>query len=279
MLFGLILFLNINTSDATTTNISVNKELPKVTSVDPANHSIIPKSKGIKVKFNESVKFGTNYIELRNIHGNVPIKKIINSKTLYIIPKNPLSSGFKYNLVIHTGSLVSLSGKNVAKYSTSFTVSPITLTQMKDGISRAEIFYQKNSRLPKTIRYGANKIPIKEFKQIIATQNLKIKTTSHAKLSYSIPKSSNGCTAYNITITSQKVSATSKCSCGACGDYNYHTSTYKNYCPNCHKYGTLVWNPKGVLEGEWTCSSCDCDYCAACGKEKIYSSPKYLIKA
>ena len=107
MLFGLILFLNINTSAATPiTNVSLNKELPKVISVDPANHSIIPKSKGIKIKFNESVKFGTNYIELRNIHGTIPVKKIINGKSLYIIPKTPLISGFKYNIQIHTGSLV-----------------------------------------------------------------------------------------------------------------------------------------------------------------------------
>jgi len=65
-------------------------------------------------------------------------------------------------------------------------------------------------------------------------------------------------------------------SCGCCGypktPYKRFTKTWKNYCPNCKKSGTLTDNPKGVYEGEITCSmkkgGCDADYCGYCGGDK-----------
>jgi hypothetical protein len=84
--------------------------------------------------------------------------------------------------------------------------------------------------------------------------------------------------AYGVKVTSKTVTATAKCSCGALGNYNFHTASFLNYCPKCHKYGVLKWNPKGVAEGEWTCS-CGADYCAACGKIKIKGNNLHLTKA
>lgn len=54
------------------------------------------------------------------------------------------------------------------------------------------------------------------------------------------------------------------------GGYEYKLSqhTWKNYCPLCKKKGTLTFNPKGVPEGEITCSACDADYCGTSGKDK-----------
>jgi len=57
------------------------------------------------------------------------------------------------------------------------TVNGLTLTQLKDGISRAQAFYKKNGRLPHYITYGTRKIPIATFQKNIATQGLKIKTS------------------------------------------------------------------------------------------------------
>ena len=57
------------------------------------------------------------------------------------------------------------------------TVNGLTLTQLKDGISRAQAFYQKNGRLPNYITYGTRKIPIATFQKNIATQGLKINTS------------------------------------------------------------------------------------------------------
>jgi hypothetical protein len=84
--------------------------------------------------------------------------------------------------------------------------------------------------------------------------------------------------ATGVKVTSTTVSATAKCSCGALGNYNFHTATFKNYCPKCHKSGTLKWNPKATAEGEWTCSACGADYCAACGKIKLKGSNIHLTK-
>jgi hypothetical protein len=88
--------------------------------------------------------------------------------------------------------------------------------------------------------------------------------------------------ASNVQVTQDYVKATALCSCGLNG-YHYMTGSFENYCPQCHSYGTLKFNPKGTPEGEWTCTQCGSDYCAADGKEKMprsniflkhYSSPK-----
>ena len=57
-------------------------------------------------------------------------------------------------------------------------VNGLTLTQMKNGISRAEAFYKKNGRLPNYVSFGTRKIAIATFKKNIATQGLKINTTT-----------------------------------------------------------------------------------------------------
>ncbi|WP_227716997.1 hypothetical protein [Methanobacterium paludis] len=90
-----------------------------------------------------------------------------------------------------------------------------------------------------------------------------------------LPVSAAADGAYNVQVTQNYVKATAKCSDGTSG-YYYQTATFKNYCPHCHRYGTLTFNPKGTVEGEWTCSACDSDYCAADGKEKISGSSYYL---
>ena len=66
--------------------------------------------------------------------------------------------------------------------------------------------------------------------------------------------------------------------CGCCKSqsdyqgYKKYTKTWKNYCPHCKKSGTLADNPKGVADGEITCSQskggCDADYCGFCGGDK-----------
>lgn len=90
------------------------------------------------------------------------------------------------------------------------------------------------------------------------------------------------------------ITATGKNTCGCCGyprmAYKNYTRTYKNYCPNCKRSGTLVFGPKNVVDGEITCGNtgpacrnkgtvngkavttrirgCDADYCVQCGGDK-----------
>lgn len=174
LLFALALFLNVNAAAAT--NVTTNHP-PKVTSVNPVNNSIILKSQTVKVNFNESIKAGTQSIILKNMAGTViKTKNSISYKTLSIIPTTPLATGVKYNLILNTGSIKDLSGTGNSYYSTCFTVSPITLAQMKDGLFRSQTFVNKYLRLPSYVSYGSEKIPIAEFQKIIATQGLKINT-------------------------------------------------------------------------------------------------------
>ena len=70
-----------------------------------------------------------------------------------------------------------------------------------------------------------------------------------------------------------------KPSCGCRYSYTWHYREFVNYCPNCHHYGTLRKNPKGVPEREWTCARCSSDFCGVCGKEKMGYSRVYLRKA
>lgn len=80
------------------------------------------------------------------------------------------------------------------------------------------------------------------------------------------------------------ITITSKPSCGCRYSYKWHTRTYINYCPNCHKYNTLRNQHKypARFEQELTCSrkkgGCDSDFCGVCGKEKYSWSRTYLKK-
>ena len=185
MLFGLALILNVNTAAAT--NVTNDTIAPKLATVDPANNAVIPNSRTIKLTFNENIKAGTQWIELKNTQGTVySTKKTIINKTLCITPTTALPSGYKYNLVLHSNSIKDPTGNGISAYTTTFTVSPITLAQMKDGQARAQAFFNSNYRLPNYVSYGTTKIPIADFQRIIATQGLKINTkitvTSNASL-------------------------------------------------------------------------------------------------
>lgn len=272
----MILILNSNTTFAS--NITYNST-PKVTVLNSYHNGVVLPCNNLKFTFNKPVKKGYKSIELKNSKGKIlSSSKSFNGKILTITPTTSLIRGSKYSVYMQADSVKDLSGNGIKNYSINFTVSILTYAQMKDGLTRAQNFYNTNNRLPNYVRYGNKKIMIGEFQRIIATQGLKINIKVNGKSSKLTNKPANGYSGYNVTITPLKVSATAKCSCGALGDYNYHTSSFKNYCPHCGKWGVLEWNPKGVAEGEWTCSSCGADYCAACGKEKVYSNPRYLIK-
>ncbi len=139
---------------------------PKVIAVNPAHNSVILKSQTVKVTFSEQIKAGTKWIELKNGKTVISTKNTISGKTLSITPKNALRSGLRYDILVHTGSVTDLSGNKNKYYTSSFTVSPITLAQMKDGLSRTQSFFNNNQRLPHYVSYGSTKIPIAQFQKI-----------------------------------------------------------------------------------------------------------------
>ena len=263
LLFGIALVFNANFASAT--NVTVDKTNPKVTAVNPANNSIVISNKAtkvpIKVTFNENIKSGTNWIVLTS-NGKVnPTSTSISGKTLKITPKNALAINTKYFLTIHSNSVKDTSGNGVSSYTYAFTLSQLSKSQMKDGLSRVQSFYSKNNRLPNTVSFGSTKISVTEFKKIIATQGLKISTHKSSGISLANVK----------TVTAYGWNSCSK-------GWFKTGGTWLDYCPFCHSYNCLEYNPKHTYEGEWTCSKCDADFCN-CGRCKATGSNVYLIKA
>lgn len=80
------------------------------------------------------------------------------------------------------------------------------------------------------------------------------------------------------------ITMTGRPSCTSCARnhraYKWSTHTYINYCPNCHRHGTLFnkhkWQSRH--EQEITCRHCDSDFCIRCGKEKYSWSHVHLKK-
>ncbi len=180
LLFGLAIFINVNTTSAASNVSLTDHTTPKVTLVTPANNSIVTSTKNIKVKFSEKIKFGNKNISLKTISGKtIYSQKSISYNILTVTPSSTLASGVKYSLTLNSGSVTDLAGNRVSNYTTRFTVSPINLAQMKDGISRVQTFYKQNNRLPKYVSYGTKQINISFFQNIIATQGLKIVTSNY----------------------------------------------------------------------------------------------------
>lgn len=84
----------------------------------------------------------------------------------------------------------------------------------------------------------------------------------------------------------QCITVTGKPSTGQAGQhykYQDYTKTWRNYCPFCHKTGTLTDNPKGVYEHEITCDKskggCDADFDVTTGADKSGAYRAYLQDA
>ena len=146
-----------------------------VSSVSPYNGAVnVAANKQIVVKFTESIKLAGSNITLKTSAGkSVAVSTSVSGSTLTV--SHPLLSiGVKYILTFGSGTVVSSSGKSLNSFSTSFTVSPLTTTQMKDGIKRVQAFQTKYKRLPNYVSFGTQQIPIATFKEIISAYGLKI---------------------------------------------------------------------------------------------------------
>ena len=146
-----------------------------VTSTTPSNKAInVAANKIITVNFNKAIQYGNKNIVLKSSTGTViPIKTSISGSTL-IISHLLLSKGTKCILTIGSGSIMDMSGKSISSYAMSFTVTSLTTTEIKNGISRVKAFIAKNNRLPAYLSFGTQQISIANFKEIISAYGLKI---------------------------------------------------------------------------------------------------------
>jgi hypothetical protein len=84
--------------------------------------------------------------------------------------------------------------------------------------------------------------------------------------------------ATTVTVTSQYIESTGRCSCSLHTDYKLHSEKFKNYCPYCKQTGTLKYERgSSCPEGMWVCSNCDADFCLVHGKSHV-TKAKYLKK-
>jgi len=103
------------------------------------------------------------------------------------------------------------------------------------------------------------------------------KTTESLKI-VNYKKTRNNPTMVRMNTTTIEITQM-KCSCGwNKNHYKKHNKTifYKNYCPFCHKWNTLKYNPKRVSEGELSCKHCSADFCLVDGNDKSYKVRKKL---
>jgi hypothetical protein len=261
LLFGIALILNVSTSAAATvTNGTAVHTGPNVVSVNPANNAIILKSQTVKVTFNSTIKARSPWIELKNGNTVIPTSYIINGSTVSVIPTTTLETGVRYILSIHTNSVSDITGNGNALYSTNFTLSPITLAQMKDGQNRAQIFFNNNQRLPNYVSYGSTKIPIAEFQKIIGTQGLKINTkiTASAKSKESLAAIMQSAARYGYSHDAHTAAAMEAIGAGDCwamSDYLYLKMTAAGITTRIIEYATAYSaNHRSVQyfeNGEW----------------------------
>ena len=232
LIFGVALILNVSTSAAASTtvgsNVTVDHASPKVIAISPANKAVVKKTSSIKVKFNEKIVAGNGLIYLKNGKTIISTTKTYSDNTLTVTPKSALASGVKYTLTVSRGSVTDLSRNKNPSFSSSFTVAPITVAQMKDGISRAEKFYANNGRLPKTVHYGSNLITIAQFQKIIATQGLTIKKPKVVSSTGSLASIMKAASKYRYSgaaHTAEGMIAHGSGDCWAMSDYLYKKMT------------------------------------------------------
>lgn len=192
--FSLALVLNISTSSATSvnqTNISTN-----AISSDSINDNISSSNYAadkVQSTVNTSVKIAsTNATKELKINSTMaagdPV--IVNGLTLIQLKDGVYRAQTFFNKYKRLPYYVSFGTRqipmatfkqNIATQGLKINtviVNGLTVAQMKDGISRVQVFYSNNGRLPYYISFGNRQISIATFQQNIATQGLKINTVS-----------------------------------------------------------------------------------------------------
>lgn len=132
-------------------SFSVGKP-PGIKSANPKNGALnVPVSKTIKLTFNENIKKGNGWIELKKAGKAVSYTSSISGKVLTINPKSNLAESL-YTLGIHTGSVTDMAGNPVALKSFKFSAGAPKVTRTNPAKSATKI----SLTLPITINFAVN---------------------------------------------------------------------------------------------------------------------------
>ena len=240
--------------------IETNRILPKHVLI--ANHQVpISDFLDLLTKATLNINRGINTaIEQNNLKIPDHSTEQINSGNIYRIEYIVLANNIqKY-----------MAKENEAPFAITTTRGPVSFESQIYLYSRIVDFYGSRNRLPNFASinpWNGEKLP---------TSPANSEPVPLIETLSSPPHLNAG---YEVEIEPGIVRATAKCTCGIRSYSNYHESTFVNYCVRCGTHGTLLWNPKGVVDGEWTCARCGADYCGATGKEKMPGSRPFLIRA
>lgn len=152
---------------------------PIVKSVDPTNGALqVPSTKIIKVTFNEPVKAGSLWIELKNNSGiAIPFTTIISSNILTITPTKALTEN-RYILTLHTNSVTDLAGNSFALWGISFnTTNAFTLNALKDAAKNVKKYVETNHNLPSSVTISGRQVSMPQFLKLSGEAILNISGT------------------------------------------------------------------------------------------------------
>jgi hypothetical protein len=211
------------------TTFTTDKTTPRIIAVYPGLNAVnVPVNGVIKVFFSESIRFGTNYITLKDSSGKyIPTKRSINGNILTLSPTVCLAKKTNYILVLHTHSITDLSGIGIANKMTSFTTdSPPRVIAVYPNRNAVNVPVKGVIKVffSESIRLGTNYITLKNSKGVsiplVETISRNLLTIKHSnQLAYGAiytlilhtgcvkDKTGNGLTnMYNIKFTTVKSS-------------------------------------------------------------------------
>ena len=114
-------------------------------------------------------------------------QSVINSSTtnssVILISSNAVSGNVSGNT---TNQTVKAASSNTTD---KIVVNGLTLSMLKDGISRVQAFYKKYGRLPNYVNYGTRQIPITTFEKNLITAGLDLHVSPNPSSVSSLAKS------------------------------------------------------------------------------------------
>ena len=215
-------------------------------------------------------------------HFNTYAKAVQYLFNSYEIPlKNSISSDYIGGETYQTGFEINFGTKNGV--GNKITSSNVDITKSASNIAvrnQATANVTQSITLYDSNWYNSNPINVAEYPVFFIRYGMGEPVTTNKKTTTTTTSAPTS--AGTITVTGKE-----SCGCGS-STYGYktYTTTFKNYCPNCGRSGSLKFNPKGVYEGEITCGDgkapwtdgCDSDFCCVCGGDKAGSGKCKRVK-
>lgn len=121
-------------------------------------------------------------ISAANVNQSVINSSTINSSVI-LTSSNAVSGNFSGNITNQTVKAVS------SNTTDKIVVNGLTVSMLKDGISRVQLFYNKYGRLPNYVNYGTRQIPMATFEKNLITAGLDLHVRPNPSSVSSLAKS------------------------------------------------------------------------------------------